>query len=110
MNIEINGKEYYVKFNQYALEIYTKHLDWENETASAIYATAYAGLMGGAYVRSNELELTFEDITDWCDSQIQTDGKELIDLCNTWTDTFFYKKWLESVQDALRSVKKKVNR
>lgn len=103
MDLIINDKSYYVKFNQLALEVYTDNLDFNSGGVSAIYSTIFAGITGGAYVKRLELDLTFEDICDFVDIQMQTEeGIKLItEVCNSWTDTLLYQKWIKEVRKTL---------
>lgn len=107
MTVEINGEDYYVKFNQYALEIFTKHIDYECEATSAIYATVYAGLRGGAYVKRMDLNLDFEAVSDWVDIKLNDKkDKTVASLCEAWTETMFYKNWLQATKEMLGIEKK----
>lgn len=101
MYVEINGKDYYIKFNQYALEAFSKMLDWDGEVITSIYATVWAGLKGGAFVKQEDLDLTFEQVVDWVDKKTDEDHQLIAKICNTWSDTFIYKKWIKQVKEAV---------
>lgn len=108
MRIHLKNRDRLLKCNQLALEVYTKKLDFvEGQVTTAIYATIWALLFGGAYVEEKPNDdLTFEEVCDWCDEQIANDGKELIDACNMWTDSFVYQQWITKAREAVGLEKK----
>ena len=103
VQIEIGGKLRGLKFNQLSLEEYTKHVGTGN--ASAIYATFYAGLVGNCYVKQEEPDFTFEEVTEWVD-KIYEDGRsaEIENVCKAWADTFVYREWLKNFQERVRAI------
>jgi hypothetical protein len=115
IQIEIGGKLRGLKFNQLALEVYNKNIDFERPMASAIYATFYAGLLGNCYVKREEPDFTFEQVTDWVDEIFSEKKDEIEKVCKVWEDTNVYKDWLKEWQDTLsvllepdKKVKKKM--
>ena len=106
MTVTIDGVEYPIKFNQYALEHYARMIDWDGEITTAIYAMVWAGLKGGAFVQMKELDISFEQVTDWVDKEMQGDSKVIIEMSNLWTENYFYKKWLKAVKEAVSDKKK----
>lgn len=107
IQIDIGGKLRGLKFNQLSLEVYTKNVNYEQPNASAIYATFYAGLIGNCYVKKEEPDFTFEQVTDWVDEVGKNDIEK---VCNLWAETNIYKEWLkefnERIDEALGNDKK----
>ena len=103
IQIEIGGKLRGLKFNQLSLEEYTKHVG--TGTSSAIYATFYAGLVGNCYVKQEEPDFTFEEVTDWVD-KIYEEGKktEIEKVCNIWADTYIYREWIKEFKERVRAI------
>ena len=114
IQIEIGGKLRGLKFNQLSLEEYTKNVG--TGTATAIYATFYAGLVGNCYVKQEEPDFTFEDVTNWVDEIYEKGRKADIEkVCKLWTDTYVYREWLKEFKEKLRAIldgegKKKVKK
>lgn len=116
----LGGKDRGLKFNQYALEVFHKHVDYEHvSNASAVYATFYAGLKGCSYVKQEEPDYTFEDVCNWVDELYASGRTEDIKAVDkVWTETHAYRNWLQEFQSAVRAVlnpepepaKKKVKR
>lgn len=103
VQIEIGGRLRGLKFNQLSLEEYTKHV--RQGTASAIYATFFAGLMGNCYVKNEEPDFTFETVTDWVDEIYAKGGqKDIEKVCDIWAETFVYQEWLKGFQERVRAI------
>lgn len=105
IQINIGGKDRGLKFNQLSLETYTKCVDFERANSSTIYATFYAGLTGNCYVKREEPDFTFEDVTDWVD-ELYSEGrkKEIEKVCEVWAETNVYKEWLKEFQDKVATI------
>ena len=71
--VQINGKDYGLKFNQMSLEIYQSKFDKNAPQSTAIYAIIWAGLKSNAYRKNNELELSFEQVCDFIDATLEND-------------------------------------
>lgn len=99
MQVTLNGKPRHLKFNQLALEIFTKHVDYET-THGALYAGIYGGLRGYSYVKREEVDYGFEEVCDWCD---EADQKELVAAYNEFTETRAFKEWYEKFKDLIRT-------
>ena len=56
IQINIGGKDRPLKFNQMAVEVYAKNLNLEAIESSSIYATFFAGLVGGCYAKQEETD------------------------------------------------------
>jgi hypothetical protein len=106
IQLEIGGKLRGLKFNQLSLEVYTKNLNYGNAiNASTIYATFYAGLVANCYVKQEEPDFTFEDVTNWVDELYEQGRKKDIEkVCNCWAETHTYREWLEEFKEKLRSI------
>jgi hypothetical protein len=99
VKIFLGGKERGLKFNNYALEVFTKNTDYET-TQGDLCAAIYAGLKGNAFVKREEVDFTFEQVCDWCDDADET---ELVKAYNEFSETNAFKKWYEKFQDLIRS-------
>lgn len=104
IQVNIGGKDRGLKFNQMALEVFNKNIDDKAPMSSSIYATFYAGLVGNCYVKKEEPDFTFEDVTDWVDELSETDKKKIIEVCKCFEETSFYKTWLKEFQDRINSI------
>ena len=106
IQINIGGKDRGLKFNQLSLEVYTKHIDYNNAVVtSTIYATFYAGLIGNCYVKKEEPDFTFEDVTNWVDEIFDSGRKDEIEkVCDAWAETYVYKEWIKEFQDKLHAI------
>lgn len=103
IQVNIGGKDRGLKFNQLALEEYTKNVGLS--TATAIYATFYAGLMGNCYVKQEDPDFTFEQVCDWVDKMLEDKRKDEIEkVCALWAETNVYREWLKEFQDRLRAL------
>ena len=102
IQIEIGGKLRGLKFNQLSLEVYTKHVG--TGMSSAIYATFYAGLVGNCYVKQEEPDFTFEDVTDWVDHLYEKDKTEIEKVCAMWADTYVYREWIKEFKERVRAI------
>lgn len=101
---EIGGRERGFKFNQYALEIFTLHLDQNAIKTSSIYATFYAGLRGNCYVKNEDPDFTFEDVVEWVDKLYEEGHLDVINEVNAvWENTFAYREWIREVENKLAS-------
>lgn len=88
-----------LKFNQLAVELYTKKTDWVNHTdASEVYATFYAGLMGNCSAKETEPDFTYEDVQDWVDD-LSVDTKK--EVMKVFEESKKFKEWLVRVKDRL---------
>ncbi len=67
--IEISGRKVGLKFNMYAIEQF-EQVKGRAGNIKNFTTIIWAGLLGNAYVKQIEPELTFEDISDWVDEQI----------------------------------------
>lgn len=105
IQVNIGGKDRGLKFNQVALEVYSKHIDLQNAVnTSTIYATFYAGLVGNCYVKNEEVDFTFEDVTDWVDELYSKGKKEIEAVCKLWAETTVYREWLKEFKERVRAI------
>ena len=44
---------------------------------------------------------------DMVDIQMEGDQKEVTEICNLWTDSFFYKKWIKAIKEGIDDIEKK---
>ena len=102
--IEIGGKLRGLKFNQEALELFVKHIDWLNQTAaSEVYAGFYGGLVANARVKREEVDFNFENVCDWVDELTPEVKAEAMKVMS---ETQKYKEWLSSFQEKIRTLVK----
>lgn len=102
IQINIGGKDRGLKFNQMAVEVYAKNLNLEAIESSSIYATFFAGLVGGCYAKQEEPDFTFSDVVDWVDGLLQ-DGKTdvLKSVNDCFAETQAFKSYLSRMKDAI---------
>lgn len=103
IEIEIGGKLRGFRFNQVALEMFSKHLNVEVPVSSAIYSTFYAGLYGNSVLKNEDITYSFEDVSIWVDD-LYNEGKkdEIKKVCDAWEATNYYREWLKDFQDRVR--------
>lgn len=71
IQIEIGGKLRGLKFNQGAIISMATILDRipeEDKISFGAYALIYAGLKGNCIVKGEEIDFTFEQVSDWVDA------------------------------------------
>lgn len=105
IQIELGGKPRGLKFNQLAIQTYLKNVDWQNQIeAGEVYAMFYGGLIGNCYVKREDPDFTFEQVTDWVDTLYLTkEGKEGIKkVSDVMTETEQYKVVLEEFKEKIR--------
>lgn len=104
--LSLGGKERGLKFNQLALEIFSKHSDWDNGTdAGYAYAIIYGGLCGNMKAKRETIDFTFEDVTDWVDSLYAAGQVEEIKrACDAFADSQLFKKWMHDFKSKIRSL------
>lgn len=104
IQVNIGGKDRGLKFNQMSMEVFTKNLDESAPKASSIYATFYAGLLGNCYVKKEEPDFTFEDVTNWVDELYETDKETIIKVCDAWEKTNIFREWLKEFEDKVNTI------
>lgn len=104
IQVNIGGKDRGLKFNQMALEVFTKNLDGNAVKSSTIYATFYAGLVGNCYAKREEPDFTFEDVVDWVDELYETDKEAIVKVCNAWEETNVFREWLKEFQEKVSTI------
>lgn len=98
MEIQLAGQKRTLKFNQLALEVFTKSTDYSTAQAD-LYACVYAGLKAAAYVKREEFNLSFEQVCDMCD---ESDQDELVKAYNEFTETAAFKTWYAKFEELVR--------
>jgi hypothetical protein len=106
LRVTLGGVERGLKFNQAAVEQFSKYYDYST-TTSAVYATFYAGLVGNAIVKREEQDFTFEQVCEWVDELYGTEGGELLikEADAVFTQSSNYKVWLAKVQGAIDKIR-----
>lgn len=101
----IGGRERPFKFSQYALEIFSRYIDFDALNSSAIYACVYAGLMGACFSNDREEpDFTFADVVEWIDKMYEDGEKETIsEILKAWEQTFAYREWTKELNETLRN-------
>lgn len=67
--IEIAGRKVGLKFNMYAIE-QMESIKGNTGTIKNFTSVIWAGLLGNAYAKQTEPDLTFEQVNDWVDEQL----------------------------------------
>lgn len=90
IKIELGGKERGLKFNQLALEIMGSYAG--ETTTQNVYAMFYGGLRGNSFVKREDPDYTFEQVTDWVDEYYAAKNYDLIkNVEQVLTETQLYK-------------------
>jgi hypothetical protein len=104
LQIEIGGQQRGLKFNQLAIELMSMYND--NTTSMAFfYAVVFGGLKGNAYVKREEFNHTFEEVTDWVDAlpnKAETIGAitKTLNETQVWQDLIKQGKEIEEKKKA----------
>lgn len=106
IKIELGGKERGLKFNQLALEIMGGYAG--ETTTQNVYAMFYGGLRGNSFVKREEPDYTFEEVTDWVDTLYAAKNYELIkNVEKVLTETQLYKSLVPEKKDEEKGQPKK---
>lgn len=98
----IKIQEHGLKFNQEAIEIFFKNINWDNTTdASEVYAAFFGGLVANERVKQTGKVWTYEDVCDWVDT-LTLGEKESVMEC--MGETQKYKESLKLFQDRLHTI------
>lgn len=97
-NIVLGGKTRGLKFNQLAIELIGQYNDTQT-TTGFLYSMIYAGLKGNAYVKREELELTFEQVCDLID---EMPNKETVvaEITKVLAETQIWKDLVKQGEEA----------
>jgi hypothetical protein len=107
IQIEVDGKKLGLKFNQMALHLMAEYTDKNNETATAGYALFYAGLKSNAYVKREELEISFEQA---CDMLEKLDAETVSKVTAAFNESISFMKDLPKEEQKKRTVKKNTSK
>lgn len=99
IQVEINGKPVGLKFNMYATETYSNGVKTGGLSGN-IVKMVWAGIIGNAFVKQIEPELTFEDVAEWVEYLTLKGDKEQV--LQKISDTFLSS---ESVKDVIEKSK-----
>ena len=99
IKINFGGVERGLKFNQMTLHVMQKYTEKDAEAISNSYALIYAGLYCNAYQKREELDLTFEEVCDLCDT---LDAEQVGQIQKAFESTFNFDRKEEN-----KEVKKK---
>jgi len=75
IQIDINGKKVGLKFNMYAGENLSS-VKGNPTTSANIVRMVWAGILGNAFVKQIEPEVSFEDVVEWVDNLTLSGDKE----------------------------------
>lgn len=108
IQVSINGKTIGLKFSMYAGENLSSVKG--NPTSSAnIVRIIWVGVLGNAYTKQIEPEITFEEVVDWVEDKILNGDEE--GIIQKISDTFLsaepIKKLIERSQELEEEAKKK---
>lgn len=73
IQVELGGALRGLKFNNKALIVLSKELDYDEIEGSFAYCLVYAGLIANAFVKRQEFTESFETVCDWVDSMNPAD-------------------------------------
>lgn len=107
ISIEVEGKKWGLKFNQMALHLMAEYTDKQNETATAGYALFYAGLKSNAFVKREELELSFEDA---CDMLEKLDNETVSKITAAFNESIAFMKDLPKEETKKKTMKKNTSK
>jgi len=90
LQIVLGGRPRGLKFNQMAIELIGQYNDAQT-TTGFLYAMIYGGLKGNAYVKREELDLTFEQVCDLIDElpnkeTIAQEASKILAETQIWKD------------------------
>lgn len=98
LQLEIGGQRRGLKFNQMAYVLFYQHVDLAEYLATMYYAIVYAGLKANAYVKREELDVTFEQVCEWVDEMPQEDKDAAL---KAFTETTQWQKLIEEGKSAV---------
>lgn len=107
IQIELGGKLRGLKFNQLAIEIAAEYRAGDSSAVIG-YAVVYGGLRGNSYVKREEPDYTFENVTDWLDeipSELYADMMEKV--FSVFNDTQLMKDRISAADKGKEDVEKK---
>jgi len=100
IQIEIGGKQRGFKFNQMADTEYRVKVGDQTNPIAHTYSMVWAGLISNCFTKGVEVDFTFEDVCDWCESVNDTDFLNIL-TC--------YKSTKDFLKDVPQDVKKKTS-
>jgi hypothetical protein len=111
MQIEIGGKSRGIKFNQLALEELIKSNLSGMDGIGATYTIVHAGLVGSSFVKREEPDYSFEDVSEWVDELNSTkEGVKVItDVIAAFVESTAYKNAIPKEVLRTEDDKKKVH-
>lgn len=103
--MQVNGKEFGVKYNMYAQEQYSSIKGTGKAMIANIMALMWIGYLGWCYVKQIEPEFTFEEVSDFVESA--DENPEVIKLIAYCTDAYKESKLYERLIKKADPVEKK---
>ena len=107
------GKDRWLKFNMAANDAFWSKIVFNiNEKngvahASSIYASFYAGLVGNAVVRGEQVDFTYEEVADWVDKlYLEKRVDDIKKVVNCFEETEMYRERLAEILDRVRTIGK----
>lgn len=107
IELELNGKKYGWKFNNYAWHIFVEKARNHSYLAAAPYAMIWAGICANAYVKNVELDCTFEEVCDWVDVLADEKPEQIIALDAIFTESTQFKKMVDAARTVMTGDEKK---
>jgi len=106
IQINLGGELRGLKFNQLAIEVIGNYNDSQT-TTGFLYAMIYGGLKGNAYVKREELTVTFEQVCDWVDV-MEDKEKVIAEVSKVLADTQIWqdlvKKGTEEIEEKKKAI------
>lgn len=96
------------KFNQLALEIIRSKSNPASDIQN-VYALFYGGLRGNSFVKEEEPDYSFEQVTDWVDElYLRPEAGEVIkSVSDVFTSTQMYQALIKEPEAEKKSSRKK---
>lgn len=100
IQVEINEKKVGLKFNMYAAENFTNVIGSQTSSAN-IVRMIWAGILGNAFVKQIDPEVSFEDVADWVETlTLKGDHEQVLDkITETFLDSEPIKVLLDKATD-----------
>ena len=99
--MQIKGKEFGVKFNNYAMEQLSQVKGFTDNTFGFSAAMVWGGYCGWAFAKQLERELTFENISDWVEEEAT--AEQIDDIAKVFMESKNYEKLIKNLPEQKKS-------
>ena len=100
ITLQIGGKQRTLKFNMRAVEAFGEIKNAGTSVVSSSVNLIYAGLVGACYVKQEEPDFTFEDVSEWVEDLIMSGKVDILgaaDKC--FSDSLAFNFFTEQAED-----------